>query len=506
MGIVVERFALGRKVRHRFPVFRAGELALENERCIDQEDEDDDGTPVLTDRYKRMLLERAAELGDAIALRTLSLDAKDHVRFRRAASLGECTTLEEVARACEGADEPTIRALAAQCYRRLEELPVLWHPDCASIWVKIGLAYETGDGVLPLDLRRAAAMFARLANNRYSSHHLGRLLRDGRGVPRNLARARELFAFPFEEDDAFECNDDARLLLAYSCLYGGEGVEVDLPRAKRSFLRYFDLSVSASRCALWDFILFLLRTNQCTEAVAWASEAFNGTHTFDFTSLDSIEACEALLAIIEGGATTGSVVDPNWRVRGNVEKALGKSLGFPADGGCAGELPRAPPLDCLWVSRCGHVTLDAIAAAAFSASGSCPRGCAIGAPVTWTEKRRPFVKPDLFDSAGFKAALDNMTTSTAELFAAKEQQEKALRACAQALFSAEPALQASSSLHICAWPPCVKTAPLKCGRCSVAYCSPACQRAHWRDHKRSCAAGVAEFASAAAAAAPPGSS
>lgn len=454
-----------------------------------------------------MLLKRAAEFGDAIALRKISTESDDPVEcYRRAASLGDCTTLEEVAEACKSAKDSATRALAAHCYRRLEELHVLWLPDCGETWVKIGKAYETGEGETPKDLRRAAAMYSRLANNRFHCHHLGRLLRDGRGVPRDLARARELFAFPFEEDYDDDTNADARLLLAYSCLYGGEGIDVDLPRAKESFIRYLHsfsstLCLQVSQSALWDFILFLLRTNQCTEAVTWASMAFNGIHNFDLTSLDSIEVCEALLAVSVGAATTGSSIDPNWRIRSRIEETLMKSIGFSADE-CTGELPRALPLDRLWVSRCGHVTLDAVAAAAFSASQSCPRGCALGAPVTWTEKIRPFMKPDLLDTLGFRATLEACVSSAGSVLVEEEMRKQSLRACALALFGAEPALQASSSLYICAWPPCVKAAPLKCGRCSVAYCSPACQKAHWRNHKRECAALAVP---AATTAAPPGS-
>ena len=158
--------------------------------------------------------------------------------------------------------------------------------------------------------------------------------------------------------------------------------------------------------------------------------------------------------------------------------------------------PRAIQLDRLWVSRCGHVALDAIAAAAFAAAGSCPRGCAVGAPITWTEIAHPFFKPmptavsDLFGAFG---SARQFAHSFVAGFQANLKRDECLRSIAVDLFGAEPTLLADSSVLICSHPPCLKAALLKCGRCDTAYCSPACQRAHWRCHKRACASAPDSF-------------
>ena len=54
-----------------------------------------------------------------------------------------------------------------------------------------------------------------------------------------------------------------------------------------------------------------------------------------------------------------------------------------------------PAIDSLWFSSCNHVVLDAIAAAAFESVGTCPRGCQLGARVTWRYMLSPFAVPIL---------------------------------------------------------------------------------------------------------------
>lgn len=455
---------------------------MDERGAYDDEYDEEDGVveaKATPDDYKRMLLERAVAAGDGAACWALFVKSNDPAHLRKAADLGDCNAIIKMAHFCKQSADHSTRALANQLYKRLEDLPVIWHDEGASIWARLGREYEEGTVDTPPDLRRAAAMYARLANNPFHSHLLGRLLRDGRGVPRDASRARALVALP-SESGIDNANADSIILLAYSFLYGGDGVEVDLRRAKESFKRFFNYKQYAKdsnpEAALWDFILLLLRTNWVAEAAAWSSGVYNGIRNIDLASLDRTSAFEALLALAEVPS-----FDPHWLERRRVENALRKTLDLPLIGH-----PRAPPLECLWVSRCGHVSLDAIAAAAFSASGTCPRACRLGAPVTWEEVQRPFLEPgDSFvprearsDQAGAFAdavavdALASMYTSTA-----------------LALVSAGSVSTGDSSRRlICSWPPCLKAAPLKCGRCAaVAYCGPTCQRAHWREHKRACA-------------------
>lgn len=155
------------------------------------------------------------------------------------------------------------------------------------------------------------------------------------------------------------------------------------------------------------------------------------------------------------------------------------------------DVPESCQLNRLWVSRCGHVTLEAIAAAAFSASGSCPRGCAIGAPVTWAEVARPFLEPvpafasALKDAMRADVALNDAVNDAVNTAGSVHRKDGQLRSMAVAL-AAESALVGNSSLSVCSRPSCVETASLSCGRCGSKYCSPACQRAHWRDHRHAC--------------------
>ena len=282
-----------------------------------------------------MLLERAAALDDAASCYYLSVQDNNIVLFRKAVILGHGSALARVAQACVSATDSGNKTLAAHCYRRLEELPVIWDYDCSSIWVKLGKAYENGESMMPQDARRAAAMFARLADNMQYCHHLGRLLRDGVGVPRDLARAQELFALGSEEDD--DINPDAHLLLAYSCMHGGSGVDVDIPRAVDAFKRFFkrasDIEEPVMHQALWDLILVLLRTNHCTEAATWSCKVINRVHTLDLTTLDPISASEALLALLHAERVDGSYDDE----REHMKSVLLGSLGLPTSGWEGGE-------------------------------------------------------------------------------------------------------------------------------------------------------------------------
>jgi len=500
-------------------------LALEGERGEDDDDEDDGDLsddsdsgsggaaasnpercpdrPPITDSFKRMLLERAAALDDAAACHALCMELIDPALFRKAVSLGHGAALVAVAEAYErkaDADPAQVR----QSYRRLEGLPVIWHEDCGRIWIKLGEAYETGESFMPKDLCRAAAMYARAVNTELYCHHLGRLLRDGHGVQRDLARARNLFALASENPEYVDRNVDAHLLLAYSCMHGGAGIDVDIPRAIKAFVRYFEhafdswADVLVMQRALWDFILLLLRSNRLVDAAAWSTVAFNRVNTIDLTNLDSVAACEALLALSQADQEEPSSRHKRMHLRCILLKALGlPTSGWESGEWCAKGVRRLQPanethalvadvseschLNRLWVSRCGHVALDAIAAAAFSASGSCPRGCALGAPVTWTEMARPFLEP----APPFVSALKAALKADVALNDAVHKINDILRSMAEAL-TVEPALMGDSSLGTCSRPSCVETASLGCGRCGSKYCSPACQRAHWRDHRPAC--------------------
>lgn len=340
-----------------------GELALEGERGEDDDDEDEDDLsddcdnggggatackterspdmPPMNDSFKRMLLERAARaaLDDAAACHALCMELNDPAFFRKAVSLGNGASLVAVAEACEekaDADPAPVR----ESYWRLEELPVIWHEDCGSIWIKLGEAYETGETFMPKDLRRAAAMYARAVNTEFYCHHLGRLLRDGHGVPRDLARARNLFALGSEEAESDDHNVDAHRLLAYSCMHGGDGVDVDVPRAIKAFVRYFQHAVDSwadalvMQRALWDFILLLLRANRLVDAAAWSTAAFNHINTVDLTSLDIVAACEALLALSEADQDDDR---SNGHERRHLRCTLLKTVGLPTSGWESGE-------------------------------------------------------------------------------------------------------------------------------------------------------------------------
>ena len=162
-----------------------------------------------------------------------------------------------------------------------------------------------------------------------------------------------------------------------------------------------------------------------------------------------------------------------------------------------------PLTSCAWLSSCGHVVVDAIAAAGFEAAGTCPRGCDLGVPVTW--RMMPLAVGDVGILEGTPLSLSSLmddpsnpladacnafkrVTDSMELKRAAEQN---LRNIAVQYFGSLPALLPEASLHVCSNPPCLAATLLMCSRCERAfYCSVACQVEHKRDHKPICRASV----------------
>jgi TPR repeat protein len=332
---------------------RAGEVALEDQNSEDEPEEDLSGAKItISDAYRRALLERAASLGDGAACAAIyklvllrnSATSEDSIEptnanvlsalhyMRRAVALGDAGVIDRIAKSCQGASDPGTRALAAQSYRRLEEPPVLWLENCSDIWIELGEAYETGESFMPRDLRRAAAMYARLSSNPNYSHYFGCLLRDGRGVPQDLARARELFSLGSEGKYVDGDNNvDAHRLLAESCMHGGAGIDVDIPRAIAAYKRFIKNAESDHEFfdrTLWDLILALLRSGKYADAAAWSAAAYNGVRTIDWTKLDAYAACEALLIVQSNCVKTRGEGDSD-RARSRFKRVLRKQLSLP---------------------------------------------------------------------------------------------------------------------------------------------------------------------------------
>jgi alpha/beta superfamily hydrolase len=335
----------------------------------------------------------------------------------------------------------------------------------------VGVCYENGDGV---ENDAAAAVrwyrMAAVAGNAQAQYNLGVCFDNGRGVEKDAVAAVHWYRKAAEAGDV-----QAQYNLGV-CYNNGDGVEKDAAAAVSWYQMAADVEYDAAQLALAD--CFSNGTGVEKDAAAAAFWYRKAAASGNAAAIDRL----AVASLSDSDSPTDVVTSS-----GNADTTLLEDC-TPSAAACAAAV--CPAADASVCSSCR----GACSCLPVLRHSPMPVDDAL---CTSSDTKRGLVADCGSDCSSLKAASGFEGVTGPEHVASFDRLPAVGLSCCGSsglVQSYSPRTTASVTVTVtlgsgCAASACDATGTLECGGCrSVRYCSPACQRAHWKAHKKACVA------------------